>query len=52
MESRKRGECEYAIRDLCGERVCMWNEDAPGWCELEACPLRGEGGHSLDVLLT
>jgi len=61
MQDRKRvwwlgRECEYAIRDQCGERVCMWNEDAPGCCELEVCPMRGGGGNlddldDLDVFL-
>jgi len=33
-------DCRFAILDQNDENVYMWNEDAPGKCDPENCPLR------------
>ena len=35
-------DCKFCVKDQNGKRVCMYNEDCPGECSPENCPLEDD----------
>ena len=39
----KKTSCNYTILDSEGEKICFRNEEAPGYCDVDTCPLNIKG---------